>query len=184
MLPSARTLIPQIIVAGVLPLIGYVLLRPHVGSDWVALAVVMVFPIAEIVFERVRHGRFEPIGIIALIGIVLGLIGALALNGNATLLKVRDGLLTGVFGVACLGSLLGPRPMMFYLGRAFASENNPSAHADFDRMWQLPTVARRFRFITALWAHASSWKQSVGRFSQSASRRPYFSQSRRYSTGV
>lgn len=40
---------------------------------------------------------------------------------------------------------------MFYLGRAFASEDNPSAHADFDQMWELPTVARRFRFITALW---------------------------------
>jgi hypothetical protein len=151
MVPSARTLVPQILVAGVLPLIGYVLLRPHVGSEWVALAIVMVFPAAEIVFHRVRNGRFEPIGIIALLGIAIGLIGAVALHGNATLLKVRDGLLTGVFGAVCLLSLLRRRPMMFYLGRAFASEDNPSASADFDQMWQLPTVARRFRFITALW---------------------------------
>lgn len=151
MVPSARTLVPQILVAGVLPLIGYVLLRPHVASDWVALAVVMVFPVAEIVFERVRNGRFEPIGIIALVGIALGLIGAVALHGNATLLKVRDGLLTGAFGAVCLLSLLARRPLMFYLGRSFASEDNPSARADFDQMWQLPTVPGRFRFITALW---------------------------------
>jgi hypothetical protein len=151
MMPSARTLVPQILVAGVVPLIGYVLLRPHVTSDWVALAIVMVFPAAEIIFHRVRNGRFEPIGIIALLGITIGLVGAVALHGNATLLKVRDGLITGVVGVVCLLSLFGRRPVMFYLGRAFATENNPSASTDLDQIWELPTVARRFRFITALW---------------------------------
>jgi hypothetical protein len=151
MLPSARTLIPQILVAGVLPLIGYVLLRPHVGSDWVALAIVMVFPAAEVIFQRFRNRHFEPIGIIALFGIAIGLFGAVVMNGDATLLKVRDGLITGVFGLVCLFSLLRARPVMFYLGRAFATEGNPSARADFEQMWQLPTVARRFRFITALW---------------------------------
>jgi hypothetical protein len=49
MVPSARTLVPQILVAGVLPLIGYALLRPHVTSDWVALAIVMIFPAGEII---------------------------------------------------------------------------------------------------------------------------------------
>jgi hypothetical protein len=151
MVPSARTLVPQVLVAGVLPLIGYVLLRPHVAADWVALAIVMVFPASEITFQRVRHGRFEPIGMIALLGIAIGLVGAIALHGDATLLKVRDGLITGVFGAVCLLSLIGRRPLMFYLGRAFASEDHPSASADFDQMWQLPTVARRFRFVTAVW---------------------------------
>src|SRR5207244_747099 len=112
---------------------------------------VMVFPAAEIVFQRVRNRRFEPIGIIALFGIAIGLFGAVVFHGNATLLKVRDGLITGVFGAVCLVSLAGRRPVMFYLGRAFASEDDSSASADFDAMWELPTVARRFRFITALW---------------------------------
>jgi len=40
---------------------------------------------------------------------------------------------------------------MFYLARAFASEDDAAATADFDQMWELPTVARRFRIITALW---------------------------------
>ena len=111
MVPPARTLLPQILFAGVLPLIAYVVLRPHVASDWAALTIVMVFPAAEIVFQRIRHRRFEPIGIIALLGIAIGLIGAVALHGDATLLKVRDGLITGVFGAVCLASLLGRRPV-------------------------------------------------------------------------
>src|SRR5207244_8991001 len=116
MVPSLGRLAPQLVVAGVLPVVGYSLLRPHVGSDAVALAAVMVFPVAEIAFERLRHGRFEPIGMIALIGIVLGLVGAVALHGSATLLKVRESLLTGLFGAVCLGSLAAKRPVMFYLG--------------------------------------------------------------------
>jgi hypothetical protein len=111
----------------------------------------MVFPAAEIAFQRVRNGHFEPIGIIALVGITIGLVGAVVLNGNATLLKVRDGLITGVFGVICLVSLFGRRPLMFHLARAFATETDAPPEIDFDQMWELPTVARRFRFITILW---------------------------------
>src|SRR5207302_489380 len=92
MMPSMRRLAPQLVVAGVLPLVGYVLLRPHVGSDATALAAVMVFPLLDIVIERHRHGRFEPIGIISLIGIAVGIVGAVVFHGNATLLKVRESL--------------------------------------------------------------------------------------------
>lgn len=151
MVPGLRTLAPQLLVAGVLPLMGYALLRPHVSSDATALAAVMVFPIAEIAVARRRGGRFDPIGVIALFGIGIGLAGALALHGNATLLKVRESMLTGVFGLACLGSLLAARPAMFYLGRSFATGGDAARRADFDELWHLPGVANRFRFVTAVW---------------------------------
>src|SRR5437763_16128172 len=77
MVPSFRVLAPRLFVAGLLPLAGYMLLRPHVGSDAVALAAVSIFPLIYSAVERRRHGRFEPIGIIALVGLGLGLLGAL-----------------------------------------------------------------------------------------------------------
>ena len=40
---------------------------------------------------------------------------------------------------------------MFYLGRSFATGGDAARRADFDDMWQLPGVANRFRFITAVW---------------------------------
>src|SRR5438552_18284495 len=98
MMPSVRRLAPQLIVAGVLPLVGYMLLRPHVDSDATALAAVMVFPLLDIARERRRHGRFEPIGVISLFGIVIGIVGAVVFHGDTSLLKVRESLLTGVFG--------------------------------------------------------------------------------------
>lgn len=151
MVPSLRMLLPNLIVAGVFPVVGYALLRPHVDSDAVALAIVLVFPVAEILYERIRRGRFEPIGIISMVGITLGLIGALAFNGSATLLKVRESALTGAFGVLCLLSLAAPRPAMFYLGRMFATGGDPARTAEFEEIWQLPTVPRRFRIVTLVW---------------------------------
>lgn len=151
MVPSLRLIAPKILIAGVLPLIGYSLLRPHVSSDAVALAAVMVFPVAEITFERIRHGRFDPVGLIALIGIVFGLGGAIVFHGDATLLKLRESALTGLFGVVCLGSLLGRRPAMFYLGRMFATNGDEAAVAEFDTIWERPGARRRFRRVTAVW---------------------------------
>jgi hypothetical protein len=82
MMPGLRSVVPQILIAGVLPVVGYALLRPHVPSDAVALAAVAVFPVTEVLAERLWRGRHEPIGIISLIGIGGGLVGALALNGD------------------------------------------------------------------------------------------------------
>ena len=151
MVPNLRLLAPNLLVAGVFPIIAYALVRPHVSSDATGLALVLVFPVAEIVFERLRRGRFEPIGIIALIGISLGLIGAVAFNGNATLLKVRESVLTGAFGLVCLLSLAAPRPAMFYMGRMFATGGDPERTAEFNELWTLPTVPRRFRIVTLVW---------------------------------
>jgi hypothetical protein len=114
----------------------------------------MIFPLIDIGIERRRHGQIEPIGIISLIGIVVGLIGAVALHGNATLLKVRESLLTGLFGVVCLGSLVAARPVMFYLGRAFATGGDPVKVAEFNTMWNRPGAPRRFRIVTAVWGLA------------------------------
>jgi hypothetical protein len=126
MVPRLRSLVRQLVIAGLFPIIAYALLRPHMSSDAVALAIVMVFPAADVLGERVWRGRFEPIGIIVLAGICIGLIGALALHGDPLLLKMRESLLTGVFGLVCLLSLAAPRPAMFYLGRAFATGGDPA----------------------------------------------------------
>jgi hypothetical protein len=151
MVPSLRELAPKAVLAGLLPFVGYTLLRPHVHSDATALAAVMVFPLIDIAIERVRRGRFEPIGMIALLGIALGLIGAVVFHGNAMLLKLRESVFTGAFGLVCLATLLAPRPAMFYLGRTFATGGDPQAVEEFNGIWGRPGVPRRFRTVTAVW---------------------------------
>jgi hypothetical protein len=154
MVPSVRRLAPQALIAGVAPIVAYGFLRPHVSSDAVALAMVMVFPLGELAYERVHHGHFEPIGIIALVGITVGLLGAIALHGNDLLLKIRDSAVTGVFGIVCLATLALRKPAMYYLGRSFSTGNDPIKIAEFDDIWALPGVPRRFRFVTTVWGVA------------------------------
>lgn len=151
MLPNVRELGPNILIAGVLPFAVYPLIRHHLSSDAAALAIVMGFPVAEIAYTRRRRGRFEPIGIIALVGIALGLIGALVSGGDATLLKLRESVITGAFGLFCLGSLPARRPLMWYLGREFATGGDAAKREAFDQVWDMPGSPRRFRIVTAVW---------------------------------
>ena len=154
MVPNVRQLAPRIVVSGLLPIVGYSLLRPHVGSDAVGLAAVSVFPLIDIAIERRRNGRFEPIGMIALVGLTMGITSALLLHGNAMLLKLRESVFTGIFGFVCLGSLGAKRPVMWYFGRAFSTAGDAEKVAEFNEIWDLPGVPRRFRFITAVWGVA------------------------------
>jgi len=151
MVPGLRALVPRLIMVGVLPVVAYALLRPHLPSDGIALTAVMTFPLADVLVERVRHQRFEPLGIIVLLGIAVGLVGAVALHGDTLLLKVRESLVTGVFGIISLGSLAAPRPATFYLARAFATGGDDHEIGVFNARWDLPTVPARFRLTTFVW---------------------------------
>ena len=65
---------------------------------------------------------------------------------------MRESVVTGAFGAACLASLAtGPRPAMFYMGRTFASLRGPSAMAEFERLWDLPAARRSFYVMTLVW---------------------------------
>ncbi|MBV8235422.1 MAG: hypothetical protein JO075_06945 [Acidimicrobiia bacterium] len=154
MVPTIRDLLPRVLFGAVAPFVAYLLIRPYVGSDAVGLAIVSVFPVLEVAYERRRHGRLDPVGLIVLVGLAAGLVGAVVFNGDATLLKLRESLVTGVFGLVCLASLAARRPVMFYLGRAFETGGDPEKVAEFDTRWEIPGVAWSFRLVTAIWGIA------------------------------
>lgn len=151
MVPGWRTLLPQIVVSGIIPVAVYALIRPHVPSDAVGLMIVSVFPVAQICWDRFHHGRRDPISVLILVAIALGVVLGLTLNGNTLLLKIRQSAFTGLFGLACLLSLLFPRPLMFLLAREFATGGDPVKRAAFAGRWYLPTMPRRFRIVTLVW---------------------------------
>ena len=151
MVPDLRQAALPLLVGGVLPLVGYALLRPHVSSDAVGLLAVAVLPLGEVLWSRRRHGGLEPIGVLTLVGLALGVVGALVTRGDPTLLKLRESVFTGVFGVACLASLGARRPLMFHIGRAFATGGDASRAVAFETLWENPGAPGRFRRTTALW---------------------------------
>ena len=72
MVPRLRSIAPQGLISGVLPLVVYAVIRPQLSSDAEGLLIVLVFPVAETVFEAAKTKRLEPIGIISMTGIKIG----------------------------------------------------------------------------------------------------------------
>lgn len=57
-------------------------------------------------------------------------------TGDAKFAVAKDSIYTGAFGLALLGSLLARRPLMFYLLRPFATQDNdPEKVAEWNGSW-------------------------------------------------
>ena len=56
-----------------------------------------------------------------------------------------------LFGLACFGSLLLPRPMMFYFGRHFMAGGDATRRRRYEASWALPEVRFTSRLITLVW---------------------------------
>jgi len=148
--PSIRGLAGSIVVSGVLPFIAYQVLTGRGVDSFHALVWTAVFPIAGVAWSWIRTRHLDGIGSISLIFIVLGLATSL-ISGDARFFLIKESFLTGLFGAVCLGSLLLPRPLMFYLGRQFASGGDPARAAYFTSLWQYEQFRHSQRLITAVW---------------------------------
>ncbi|MGH9306524.1 MAG: VC0807 family protein [Acidimicrobiales bacterium] len=149
--PSLRAMGPGAIGGAVIPLGVYYLVRSHVGGDAPALMIAGCPAAAWVGVEWVRRRRLDPIGSIVLFGFIAGLLASVLLGNSAFVLKVRDSAFTGLFGLACLVSLTRRRPLMFFFGRALSAGDDQAKLAAYEEMWQMPSVPRTFRLITAAW---------------------------------
>lgn len=136
-----------------LPLVTYFLLTAAGWSAVPALLVSGVWPSAETVVVLVIRRRIDELGIIALIFIALGVIAGLGFN-SARLVLVKESVVTGLFGVLVLGSLLAPRPLMFYFGRKFATDGSAESLAYWNGLWRYPSFRRTQRVISVVWGVA------------------------------
>jgi intracellular septation protein A len=133
-----------------LPLFTYFLLT---GAGWSAVAALLasgVWPAAETVVLLAVRRRIDELGVIALIFIALGAVAGLGFN-SARLVLVKESVVTGLFGVLVLGSLLLPRPLMFYFGRKFATDGSAASVAYWNGLWRYPSFRRTQRVISVVW---------------------------------
>jgi hypothetical protein len=73
------------------------------------------------------------------------------ITGNQKFLLIRESFLTLAYGLICLGSLLLPRPIMFYFGRHFATGNDPIRIASYNALWRYPGFRSLNRLVTIVW---------------------------------
>lgn len=141
---------PTILLNVVLPLFTYFLLTGGGVSAVTALVASGFWPVVELGLSFALHRRFDEISIMTLIFIVLGVIAGLGFN-SARLVLIKESIVTGLFGVVALASLVLPRPLMFYFGRKFGTDGTPEGVAYWNGLWQYAGFRRVQRIITVVW---------------------------------
>jgi hypothetical protein len=134
------------------PLAIYYSLRAAGISTVVALVVSGVPPALGIGLSVRRHRRIDAIGVVVLFGIAAGAVVGLA-TGSARLVLIDGTVPSGVLGLACFGSLLTSRPLMFRVALQFIGPDSAQGR-EFAGWWQHPGAARfrhMFGVITVVW---------------------------------
>jgi len=134
----------------VVPAVLYYLLTSNGVSSFNALVAIAVFPLLGVIVGFVRTHHIDAIGALVLAFIVVGLVTSL-ISGDQRFLLLKESLITGLFGVVCLVSLLLPRPLMFYFGRSYNASGSREAGKRYDALWQYPRFREVNRILTIGW---------------------------------
>ncbi|GAB1688706.1 VC0807 family protein [Krasilnikovia sp. M28-CT-15] len=142
---------PTIVFGIVLPIVTYNVLTGRGVSEVTALVVASGWAAADLLVYFVLHRRLDEFALIILTMLLLSAVGALVFH-STTAIFAKDSVITGLFGVACLVSLLLPRPMMFYFGRKFATGGTAAGVAQWNDAWdRFPGFRTGNRRLTVVW---------------------------------
>ena len=97
------------------PFLVYQLATGHM-SETAALIVSAAPPILWSIGQIIWSRKLDALSLLVISGIALTLVATL-LGGSPRLLLIRESFITGIFGLIFLGSLLFPRPLLFYLAK-------------------------------------------------------------------
>jgi hypothetical protein len=146
-----RSLARDIALNASVPLACYYLAKRFVSpSELVALLLATAFPTLKSVHDVLRRHELDPVAVLVLLGLVTSIF-ALFVGGNPRVLLIRESFFTGAFGLACIVSLMFPRPIMFYFGRHFMAGKDPAKRKLFDARWENPIARRAHRLVTIVW---------------------------------
>lgn len=151
---SLRDLVPMLAVDVAIPYCLYVLLSPHFPTNsLIPLLIAALPPAVNGVISIVRKRHIDYVGALVILGILVTVVAAFV-TGDQKIFLIRESPLTGALGVACLVSLLFPRPLMFYVGRQFASGGDRAKAAYYTSLWQYPSFRFSNYLITIVWGVA------------------------------
>ncbi|MDG3015252.1 VC0807 family protein [Speluncibacter jeojiensis] len=136
---------PTIAGSVIAPVAAYQLLHLAGWSDIAALSVAAIFPATATIYEATRKRRLNALGALSLVAVLIGLGAALWLRDPRVLL-VKDSIVTGIIGLAFLGSLATTQPLAYRLGRQFAGDRVPVIDS--------PQRLHGYRIVSAVWGVA------------------------------
>jgi hypothetical protein len=146
-----RPLLWDIALNATIPAALYLFAKHFISpSELSALLWAATFPLLKSAYDLTKRHALDPVALLILLGLVTSIVAVL-FGGTARLLLIRESLFTGAFGLACLASLLFPRPIMFYFGRYFMAGRDAQKRETFNARWRNPIARRAHRLVTATW---------------------------------
>jgi intracellular septation protein A len=130
------------------PFLVYQLAAGHM-SETAALMLSSAPPILWSVAQLIWSRKLDTLSLLVIAGIALSLVATL-LGGSPRLLLVRESLITGIFGLIFLGSLLFPKPLMFYIVKTTVTKQGMSEEA-FASRWSIPGFRSTINLMTVVW---------------------------------
>ncbi|HEX6554387.1 MAG TPA: VC0807 family protein [Ktedonobacteraceae bacterium] len=144
------SLLPELIYVAALPYLIFRLANPYMPATY-ALLLAGIPPAIRLALGLVRQRRIDLLGTFSLLAIVIALFSGLVLK-DTSLQLASGSLVTGVYGVLMLSSLLTPRPLILRLAESALVGNYPAQRERFHaRLQQSAGFRSFFTFITALW---------------------------------
>jgi hypothetical protein len=131
------------------PLVVYSALRSTGMSAVPALVLSGVLPAIGVTINALQRRRLEVIGTLVLAGIAVGTILGLV-SHNARLVLLEGSVPTAAFGLACLGSLCTPKPLLFGSALEFVGPESTRGR-EMTRLWQREGYRHAYRVVTAVW---------------------------------
>lgn len=134
-----------------LALAAFQLVKSQGGADRVAYVVSGVGPLTMIAITWVRARILSSASLVILLILLLSSAAAFIGGTDPRLLIVKDSVVTGGFGLACLISLLFPRPLMFYFGAKFATDGTRQGLDYWYGLWRYPSFRSSQYLINNVW---------------------------------
>jgi intracellular septation protein A len=145
-----RRLLPTLIYAALVPYLIYRVGSEHYHLSAVnALLLAAISPVVGSLIEFVRKRQLSVLGLFALLGIAAKVVSALLFH-DARLVLISDSLLTGVYGLLLLGSVLIGKPIVVLLVTSMYAKS-PEQRAQMKQSLQASGVHRHLLVLTTMW---------------------------------
>jgi hypothetical protein len=139
----------ELLVNFLLPYVIYVKAEAGIGQVHALLAASLP-PIVWSVIEFARKRRVDAVSILVLAGIVLSLLAFFG-GGSARFLQLRENLVTGLIGLAFLGSAAIGHPLIYQLARAGKLRKSQAEAERFEALRDKQHFRRGMTIMTLVW---------------------------------
>ncbi|HUB95589.1 MAG TPA: VC0807 family protein [Stellaceae bacterium] len=154
-------LVKSFLISAAAPFVAVIALE-HLGVGSVgAVALAALIPVGSVVWSFLAQRRVDVIGAAVLVAMA-GAIAVSLISGDPRYGIMKAAPAFGLWGIACLLSLPGERPLMFFVARHFSAGGDPAKVAAWNARLASPGFRHSMRVLTLVWGAATLAESVAG----------------------